>query len=105
MLMFIFLGTKGATIVVAVANPNNTLLIVFIYYSILISTDAYTIFNWKGSFQQTFSKFNVSEFVRVDNITDKNYVSSVRVNDSGSRFYEPGTASNWTLGINGSYKF
>jgi iron complex outermembrane receptor protein len=69
------------------------------------SADAYTVFNWKGSFQQTFSKFNVSEFVRVDNITDKNYVSSVRVNDSGSRFYEPGSASNWTLGINGSYKF
>jgi len=69
------------------------------------SADAYTVFNWKGSFQQTFNKFNVSEFVRVDNLADKNYVSSVRVNDSSSRFYEPGSASNWTVGINGSYKF
>jgi len=69
------------------------------------SADAYTVFNWKGSFQQTFNKFSVSEFVRVDNLTDKNYISSVRVNDQNARFYEPGSASNWTVGINGSYKF
>jgi iron complex outermembrane receptor protein len=69
------------------------------------SADAYTVFNWKGSFQQNFNKFSVSEFVRVDNITDKNYVSSVRVNDKDLRFYESGLPSNWTVGINGSYKF
>jgi iron complex outermembrane receptor protein len=69
------------------------------------SSDAYTVFNWRGSFQQTFNKFSVSEFVRIDNLTDKNYVSSVRVNDQNARFYEPGSASNWTVGINGSYKF
>jgi len=69
------------------------------------SADAYTVFNWKGSFQQNFNKFSVSEFVRLDNITDKNYVSSVRVNDKDSRFYESGLPSNWTVGINGSYKF
>ena len=69
------------------------------------SADAYTIFNWKGSFQQTFNKFSVSEFVRIDNLTDQNYVSSVRVNDQNSRFYEPGSPTNWTVGINGNYKF
>jgi len=69
------------------------------------SADAYTVFNWKGSFQQTFNKFNVNEFVRIDNLTDQNYVSSVRVNDQNSRFYEPGSPSNWTVGINGTYKF
>ena len=69
------------------------------------SADAYTVFNWKGSFQQAFNKFSVSEFVRLDNLTNQNYASSVRVNDTNSRFYEPGSASNWTVGINGSYKF
>lgn len=69
------------------------------------SADAYTVFNWKASLQQKINKFSVSEFVRVDNFTDKNYVSSVRPNDVNLRFYEPGAASNWTVGINGSYKF
>jgi iron complex outermembrane receptor protein len=69
------------------------------------SADAYTIFNWKGSFQQNINKFSISEFIRVDNLTDKNYVSSVRVNDQNARFYEPGLSSNWTVGINGTYKF
>lgn len=69
------------------------------------TSDAYMVFNWKGSFQQNLNKFSFSEFVRVDNLADKNYVSSVRVNDTNLRFYEPGSASNWTVGINGSYKF
>jgi iron complex outermembrane receptor protein len=69
------------------------------------SADAYTVFNWKASLQQKINKFSVSEFVRVDNFTDKNYASSVRPNDVNLRFYEPGAASNWTVGINGSYKF
>lgn len=70
------------------------------------SADAYTIFNWRGGFQQKMNKWSFTEFVRVDNLTDKDYVSSVKVNDySNGRYYEPGLPSNWTLGINASYRF
>ncbi len=69
------------------------------------SADAYAVFNWRGGFQQKLDKWSFSEFVRVDNITNKDYVSSVRVNDQNSRFYEPGLPANWTVGVNASYRF
>jgi iron complex outermembrane receptor protein len=69
------------------------------------SADAYTVFNWRGGFQQKINSWSLTEFVRVDNITDESYVSSVRVNDANSRYYEPGLPANWTVGVNASYKF
>jgi iron complex outermembrane receptor protein len=69
------------------------------------SADAYAVFNWKGGFQQKLDKWSFSEFIRVDNLTNKDFVSSVRVNDQNSRFYEPGLPANWTVGLNASYKF
>ncbi len=38
-------------------------------------------------------------FGRVDNIFDQKYVSSVVVNQSSSRYYEPGMPRNWILGV------
>jgi iron complex outermembrane receptor protein len=69
------------------------------------SADAYTVFNWRGGFQQKMSNWSLTEFVRIENITDENYVSSVKVNDGNNRFYEPGLPANWTVGVNASYKF
>jgi len=69
------------------------------------SADAYAVFNWRGGFQQKLDKWSFSEFFRIDNLTNKDYVSSVRVNDQNSRFYEPGLPANWTVGVNASYKF
>lgn len=69
------------------------------------SADSYAVFNWRGGFQQKLDKWSFTEFVRVDNLTNKDFVSSVRVNDQNSRFYEPGLPANWTVGVNASYKF
>ena len=69
------------------------------------SANAYTVFNWRGGFQQKINNWSLSEFVRIDNLANRNYVSSVKVNDANNRFYEPGTPSNWTVGINASYRF
>jgi iron complex outermembrane receptor protein len=37
--------------------------------------------------------------VRVDNVTDKNYVGSVVVNDANNRYYEPSPRRSYMLGV------
>ncbi|MFA6040728.1 MAG: TonB-dependent receptor [Methylophilus sp.] len=68
-----------------------------------IKADGYTIFNLRGGFVQNLSNWRLNEFVRIDNVTDRKYVSSVRVNTSAA--YDPGAPRNWTAGLSASYKF
>ncbi|NOU41929.1 MAG: TonB-dependent receptor [Methylotenera sp.] len=67
--------------------------------------DAYTVFNWRGGFTQKVNNWKFNEFVRLENITNRDYIVNVRSNDSGLRFYEPGLPSNWAVGLNASYIF
>lgn len=67
--------------------------------------DGYTVFNWRGGFKQQLSNWNFTEFVRIENITDKMYIGSVRVADGNGRFYEAAPGRNWLLGLNASYRF
>lgn len=68
-----------------------------------IKADSYTIFNLRGGFTQNLGNWRLNEFARIDNLTDKTYVSSVRVNTGAA--YDPGAPRNWTVGLNASYKF
>jgi iron complex outermembrane receptor protein len=67
--------------------------------------DSYTIFNWRAGFTQKVNNWKFNEFVRVENIANKDYIVNVRSNDSGSRFYESGLPANWTVGLNAGYVF
>lgn len=67
--------------------------------------DGYTIFNWRGGFNQKLGNWKFSEFLRVENITDKDYVGSVRVADGNGRYYESAPDRVWLMGLNASYKF
>jgi len=68
-------------------------------------TESYTVFNWRGGFKQNHKNWNFSEFVRVENLFDKNYVGSIRVADGNQRFYESAPGRNWLFGLNASYSF
>lgn len=63
----------------------------------------YTLVNLRSGFKQDVGKWQVSEFLRIDNVTDKTYVSNVKVNSTTP--FEPGLPLNATLGVNVSYKF
>jgi iron complex outermembrane receptor protein len=65
----------------------------------------YAILNWRGGFAQNINQWRFSEFIRIENLLEKNYVGSVKVNDVSSQFYEPGAGRNWMLGLNASYHF
>jgi iron complex outermembrane receptor protein len=72
------------------------------------NTDAapsYKIANIRAGFEQNVGGWNFSEFVRVENIFDKDYIGSVRINDGNSRFFEPAADRNYLLSIGATYKF
>ncbi|TCB65821.1 TonB-dependent receptor [Acinetobacter sp. ANC 4178] len=43
--------------------------------------------------------WKVNTYARVDNLFDRNYVGSVIVNDSNSRFFEPADGRNFSIGM------
>ena len=69
------------------------------------SADGFAVAAWRGGFTQKLNNWNVSEFVRVDNLFDKDYVGSVRVGDLNSRYYEAAPGRNWLLGLSAAYSF
>lgn len=69
------------------------------------SADAYTLVNLRASFEQKFGGWKISEFARVDNIFDKEYVGSVIVNASAGQYYEPAPGTSYTIGGSVSYRF
>ena len=65
----------------------------------------YAIASWRGGFSQNIRQWRLSEFVRVDNLFDRNYIGSVKLNDSNQQYYEPGSNRNWLVGLNAGYQF
>ncbi|WP_029148018.1 TonB-dependent receptor [Methylophilus sp. 5] len=73
-----------------------------------INTDkapSYTIFNIRAGFEQNLTKWRFKQYVRIENITDKDYIGSVRVNDGNALFFEPAAGRNYLLGLTAQYKF
>jgi iron complex outermembrane receptor protein len=65
----------------------------------------YAVYNLRAGFEQLIQNWKISEFARIENIFDKDYVGSIKNNDSNSRFYETAPGTNYLLGINASYQF
>ena len=66
---------------------------------------SYTIFNVRAGFEQSLANWSFREYVRVENLFDKEYIGSVRVNDGNALFFEPGADSNYLVGLSARYKF
>jgi len=69
------------------------------------SADSYAVANWRIVFEQRASDWRVSEFVRIENLFDKNYIGSVIIGDANRRYYEPAPRRNAIVGINGTFTF
>jgi len=66
---------------------------------------SYTIFNVRAGFEQQLGQWSINEYLRIENMFDKDYIGGVRINDGNSRFFEPGTDRNYLLGLSAKYKF
>ncbi len=78
---------------VAVNDPNSEF------------ADPFTVLNLVGGLAQRGGSWRITEFARVDNLTNRNYVGSVIVNETNSRYYEPAPRRNMTVGIQASLQF
>ena len=69
-------------------------------------SDAFTVLNAVvGLTQQQGTRWRFSEYLRLDNLTDRNYVGSVIVNEANGRFYEPSPRRSMTIGAQASLQF
>ena len=68
------------------------------------SAPSYTIFNIRAGFEQALGKWQLKEYLRVENLFDKEYIGSVRINDANIPF-EPAAGRNYLVGLNARYKF
>ena len=77
-----------------------------VYANDLNTADApgYAIVNIRAGFKQIQKGWQFSEYARVENIFDRNYISAVRVNDLNGEFYEPGAGRNIIIGISASLR-
>jgi iron complex outermembrane receptor protein len=69
------------------------------------AASAYTVWNLRAGFEQRGRNWRVAEFVRVNNIADRQYIGSVIVAEANNRFYEPAPDRNWMVGVNGEFRF
>jgi iron complex outermembrane receptor protein len=67
--------------------------------------DAYAVFNLVFGLIQQGPGWRISEYVRFDNLADRDYVGSVIVNEASRRFYEPAPGRSISAGIQASVQF
>lgn len=70
------------------ANDTNT-----------VSADGYTTLNARLSQGWALGPALLTAYGRIDNLTGKQYVGSVIVNQASGQFYEPAPGRTWTLGL------
>lgn len=66
--------------------------------------------NLRAGFRQEFSTggrsgWRLSEYIRVDNVTDHRYFGSVIVAEARGRFFEPAPGRNVSVGVSAAYSF
>ena len=70
-----------------------------------VAADAYFIANLRAGLEQNSGNWRFSEFVRVDNLLDEEYIGAVYVNDANQRFFAPAAERNYLVGASAAYRF
>ncbi len=65
----------------------------------------YAVLNLRLNAKQNWGNWRFKEFVRVNNLADRQYVGSLIVGDSSKRYYEAAPGRNWLLGASAQYAF
>jgi iron complex outermembrane recepter protein len=66
---------------------------------------AYTQINANLGYRKQLGQFTLSGGVRIENLTNKRFASSVIVNEGNSRFFESAPGRNWLANLQLSYQF
>jgi iron complex outermembrane recepter protein len=65
----------------------------------------YWIVSLRGGFNQNWRGLRLAEFIRFNNVFDRQYIGAVSVNDANGRFYAPAAGINFLAGVTASYQF
>ncbi|NYE64221.1 iron complex outermembrane receptor protein [Duganella sp. 1224] len=65
----------------------------------------YGVLNLRVNASQQWAGWRFRQFVRLNNLLDKNYIGSVIVGDANKRYYEAAPQRNWLLGVSALYQF
>lgn len=66
---------------------------------------AYTVASLRAGWRQRLGSWELQEFLRADNLTDRRYVGSVIVNERNGRYYEPAPGRAYMAGFSLGYRF
>jgi iron complex outermembrane receptor protein len=69
------------------------------------AAESYVVTNVRAGFEQRGERWRLSEFIRVDNIANRNYVGSVIIADGNRRFFEPALPRSMSFIVNGRREF
>ena len=77
------------------ANDTNT-----------VRVGGYGVAAIRGGFSQKVGGWKFSEFARIDNLFDKEYVGSIYINAGDTltgRYYAPAAERTWLIGVSAAY--
>ena len=63
------------------------------------SAAGFGILNARARQRYQLGDARVEAFVGIDNLTNRDTIGSVIINQKASRFFEPGLPRNWVLGV------
>lgn len=66
---------------------------------------SYSVASLSVGYTRRLGAWRLNTFVRIDNLTDKNYVGSVIVNEGNGRYYEAAPGRQWVGGASLSHQF
>jgi iron complex outermembrane receptor protein len=95
------------------ASGNTNAALEAIAYSKVYADDAnaeipapgYGLLNARVQLHQEVGQWRLQQFVRLNNLMDRQTVGSVIVGDTNKRFYEAAPGRNWQLGVSARYAF
>ena len=63
------------------------------------------VLNLRAQARQQAGRWQFSQFVRLNNLADRDYVGSVIVGDANKRYYEAAPGRSWLAGVSARYQF
>jgi iron complex outermembrane recepter protein len=69
------------------------------------TADEYWTINLRGGFRRQWGPLELSQFLRVENLLDRDYIGAVVVNAGNGRYYAPAAGTTYLFGLTASYAF
>lgn len=68
-----------------------------------VRVPGYSVSNFRAGYRHYAGNMEISPFVGVNNVFDKEYFNNIRINAGGGRFYEPAPERHFYAGVNIRY--